>query len=272
MPKKTALCIGINNYPGTQNDLNGCVNDANDWAQALGERGFAVSLLLDEKATRDGILRKLKSMMSASQAGDLLVVQYSGHGSYVPDDDGDENDGSDECICPYDIVRPNGKANFITDDELFDVYSLRHRSAKLVIISDSCHSGTVSKAAPVLSTTPLVRKHRFLAPQVFLKPRELARFGNVRIKNFKTASKPGRYPGLLLAGCQDYQVSYDANFANRANGAFSFVALQTLKKLPRNKTYADWFKAIRKKLPSEDYDQIPNLFASGSMKKWKVFG
>ena len=29
---KKALCIGINDYPGTQNDLSGCVNDANDWA------------------------------------------------------------------------------------------------------------------------------------------------------------------------------------------------------------------------------------------------
>ncbi len=31
---KKALCIGINDYPGTQNDLSGCVNDANDWAAA----------------------------------------------------------------------------------------------------------------------------------------------------------------------------------------------------------------------------------------------
>jgi hypothetical protein len=32
---KRALCIGINNYPGTHMDLNGCVNDANDWAAEL---------------------------------------------------------------------------------------------------------------------------------------------------------------------------------------------------------------------------------------------
>ena len=30
-----ALCIGINNYPGTNMDLAGCVNDANDWADEL---------------------------------------------------------------------------------------------------------------------------------------------------------------------------------------------------------------------------------------------
>ena len=43
MPKKTALCIGINNYPGTQNDLNGCVNDANDWTAELKARGYTVT-------------------------------------------------------------------------------------------------------------------------------------------------------------------------------------------------------------------------------------
>ncbi len=32
---KNALCIGINDYPGTGSDLAGCVNDANDWAAAL---------------------------------------------------------------------------------------------------------------------------------------------------------------------------------------------------------------------------------------------
>ena len=28
---KKALCIGINDYPGTDSDLQGCVNDATDW-------------------------------------------------------------------------------------------------------------------------------------------------------------------------------------------------------------------------------------------------
>ncbi len=31
---KRALCVGINDYPGTNSDLSGCVNDAEDWAQS----------------------------------------------------------------------------------------------------------------------------------------------------------------------------------------------------------------------------------------------
>ncbi|MFN7677703.1 MAG: caspase family protein, partial [Cyanobacteriota bacterium] len=49
---KSALCIGINNYPGTDCDLRGCVNDANDWAATLAARGFTVKTLLDNQATK----------------------------------------------------------------------------------------------------------------------------------------------------------------------------------------------------------------------------
>ncbi len=78
---KQGLCIGINNYPGTENDLAGCVNDANDWAEALSARGFAVEKLLDRKATGEGIRKPIKAMITEAKKGDLLVIQYSGHGS-----------------------------------------------------------------------------------------------------------------------------------------------------------------------------------------------
>jgi len=35
---KRSLHIGINNYPGTNMDLAGCVNDANDWRAAMEAR------------------------------------------------------------------------------------------------------------------------------------------------------------------------------------------------------------------------------------------
>lgn len=42
-------CIGINNYPGTSNDLSGCVNDAKDWSALLQGMGFETSLMLTGK-------------------------------------------------------------------------------------------------------------------------------------------------------------------------------------------------------------------------------
>jgi hypothetical protein len=73
-----------------------------------------------------------------------------------------------------------------------------------------------------------------------------------------------------LAGCQDTEYSYDAYFQGRPNGAFTFVAIRALAKLPGKATYRDWFAAIRKVLPSQQYPQTPNLYGSTSMKAWKV--
>ena len=44
------------NYPGTDMDLAGCVNDANDWAAELTSRGFSVRKLLDAQATKAGMV------------------------------------------------------------------------------------------------------------------------------------------------------------------------------------------------------------------------
>jgi hypothetical protein len=268
--EKYALCIGINDYPGTNSDLSGCVNDANDWAKELKKRDFTVGKILNKQATGKNIRQAIKFVVSKAKKGDLVVVQYSGHGSYVPDVNGDEPDGMDECLCPYDIMR-NGP---ITDDELFDLYSAREAGVKILMISDSCHSGTVAKFAPIVTPAtikgrrPPQRKVRFLPPTVFLTRREAAKLGVRRA--FRSSSPPGRYAALLLSGCQDTEYSYDAWFQGRPNGAFTFVALLTLKRLPANANYVSWHKAIRNILPSQQYPQSPNLYGSSIMKRWKV--
>lgn len=267
---KHALCIGINDYPGTGSDLAGCVNDAKDWAAALRNRGFSVTTLLNKKATGTAMRSAIRAIVSNAASGDVVVVQYSGHGSFVPDLDGDEPDGTDECLCPYDI----GTKGPLTDDELFEIYSARGKGVKLLMISDSCHSGTVARFAPIV-TPPTTRgrnapqrKVRFLPPAAYLSRREVARLGERRA--MRRSSPPGRYAALLLSACQDTEYSYDAYFQGRPNGAFTFVALSALASVPAKATYRDWFKAIRRVLPSQQYPQTPNFYGSKSMKGWKV--
>jgi len=269
---KLALCIGINDYPGTDSDLAGCVNDANDWAVAFAKRGFSVEKIFDRKATGAGIREGIQNLMAKGKNGDSVIVHYSGHGSFVPDEDGDEPDGTDECICPYDI----GTEGPITDDELFGLFSARAPGVRLVMISDSCHSGTVARFAPIV-TPPTLRGRgaprrivRFLPPAVFLSKRQASKLGVTRALH--RSSPPGRYAALLMSGCQDTEYSYDAWFQGRPNGAFTFVALRSLKSLPVQATYRDWYKAIRKVLPSQQYPQTPNLYGATRMKGWKVLG
>jgi hypothetical protein len=269
---KYALCFGINDYPGTGSDLSGCVNDANDWKSALTKRGFQTRLITDKQATRKNMLAEMKEVIQNAKRGDSIVLTYSGHGTFIPDADGDEPDGTDECLVPYDI-RTKGP---ITDDELFELFSSKASGVRLVFLSDSCHSGTVARFAPITTPPTLSsggtiprRIVRFLPPSVFLSKSKISKLGTSRA--LRRASPPGRYGGLLMSGCLDAEYSYDAWFNGRANGAFTFVALRALKSLKANATYRDWYNSIRQTLPSQQYPQTPNLFGSSSMKRWRVF-
>lgn len=70
-----ALCIGINDYPGTDSDLAGCVNDASDWAAALRKRGFQVAMLRDRQATGAAIRKAIRDLLAHCRPGDLALVQ-----------------------------------------------------------------------------------------------------------------------------------------------------------------------------------------------------
>lgn len=259
---KQALCIGINDYPGTDNDLQGCVNDANDWAALLRERGFQVTSLLDKQATKAAIVEHIERLLAQDKAGDQIVITYSGHGTWLPDQDGDEADHRDEALCPYDLS--NGP---LLDDELFELFNARHPRARLVLISDSCHSGTVARYSRL---TPGDRRVRYLSMSHFVSDRmQLARARSVERSAPRSRARLG---ALLMAGAQDTEYSWDTSFEGRPNGAFTRVAIDALRTLPSSATYSEWQRAIRSRLPSADYPQSPNLVGTATQKRWPIFG
>jgi hypothetical protein len=261
---KRALCIGINNYPGTGSDLSGCVNDANDWKSALEERGFDVQLLLDGQATKDAIREGIQRLVRGARSGDIVVITYSGHGSYIPDTRGDEPDARDEVLCPYDIAQNRT----LSDDELYDIFADREPGARIVFISDSCHSGSVTRMLPTRERENEDRA-RFLPPESFLPSGALRAASALRARPRSGASRP--FGGVLLSGCQDTESSFDATFNQRPNGAFTYFALKTLKSLPADASYSDWFQAIRAHLPNQRQRQTPNYGGTRSQMAWQVF-
>ena len=84
---KRALCVGINDYPGSNMDLAGCVNDAKDWRALLESRGYSVTQLLDAEATRANLVRALEQLMAGGADGDSLVYTFSVTAHALPDDD-----------------------------------------------------------------------------------------------------------------------------------------------------------------------------------------
>lgn len=280
---KHALCIGINDYPGTHMDLAGCVNDANDWAVLLGARGFDVKTLLDAQATKAAMVEGFRSVIGLAASGDVVVITYSGHGTYVPDTDGDELDGLDEALCPYDL-QTNGAA--LIDDEIHDLLLARKPGVRLVLISDSCHSGTVTRAAAPDPDAEDAPRPRFMPMGNWLPEEQLPRGASgkplaqlaVTAGSSAFRSAVSRKSGdLLLAGCQEgpNNFSYDARIKGRANGAFTYYALKALAALEAhqpNATYADWHRAITPQyLPSASYPQSPQIFGDAVARRRKIF-
>jgi hypothetical protein len=75
---------------------------------------------------------------------------------------------------------------------------------------------------------------------------------------------------LLLAGCREFEYSYDAWFNNRANGAFTRAALDALAQMPpSNLSFHDWFKrGISQHLPTQQYPQVPQIQGTSSQQAW----
>lgn len=276
---KTALCIGINDYPGTQMDLRGCVNDANDWAALLESRGYTVTKLLDSQASLQALREGFKAIIGAAGSGDTVVITYSGHGTYAPDDNGDEADGLDEALCPWDITT----AGALIDDEIHEIFAARKKGVRLVLVSDSCHSGTVTRAAPADPESADAPRAKFLPMGNWLPADKMPKgLGTRGLGSIAASAGPSplsaamlrRADDLLLSGCQEgpNNFSYDATIAGRPTGAFTYYALKALAKLPARATYAQWQKAVNPMfLPSASYPQSPQIVGSATARKRVVF-
>ncbi|MBL8394237.1 MAG: caspase family protein [Candidatus Accumulibacter sp.] len=277
---KRALCIGVNNYPGTHMDLSGCVNDANDWAAELDTRGFAVNKLIDTQATKTAMVSGIQSLIGSATSGDVVVITFSGHGTYVPDSNGDEVDGLDEALCPYDLQTGGGA---LIDDEINTLFSARKAGVRLVLISDSCHSGTVTRAAAADPDAEDAPRPRFMPMGNWLPADQLPRgFSGQPLTTMQVTSGLSPFAGalsrmagdLLLAGCKEgpNNFSYDAKIGGRPCGAFTYYALKVLRTLPAGATYADWHARLTPAcLPSASYPQTPQIFGNADARKRKIF-
>ncbi|CAD6333348.1 unnamed protein product [Miscanthus lutarioriparius] len=142
MAAKRAVLVGIN-YPGTKAELKGCHNDVARMRRCLVDRfGFdesGIRVLIDDgsapQPTGANIRRELARLVGDARPGDLLFFHYSGHGTRLPAETGQDDDtGYDECIVPCDM-------NLITDQDFTELVQKVPSGCLFTIVSDSCHSG-----------------------------------------------------------------------------------------------------------------------------------
>jgi Caspase domain len=213
---RRALCIGIDAYPGKY-ALTGCVADAQAWAAEFTSAGFTVELLTNEKASRKVMLAKITELVTKSSAGDVIALQYSGHGTTITDIDHDEGKDSnleDEALCPQDFV----DGNLIIDDDLGAIWDQLPKGVSLSIFFDSCHSGGAQRAVPLKAIA-----ENQLARYAPLTAATLDAFEAKRAGARAIVRKHDE-PAYFFAACRADEVAWESN----SRGDFSTRAVPLL--------------------------------------------
>lgn len=155
-PKKLALIVAISNYkPETGWNSLASANDVPLIKEALLKQGFKeadIIVMKDAACTKEGILNGIqKHLIEKSNPGDICVFHFSGHGEQVYDNNGDEEDGYDEALVPYDApmeYQPGVEKHLRDDDFGLKLQNLRLKlgeAGELIVIVDACHSGSSTR-------------------------------------------------------------------------------------------------------------------------------
>jgi Caspase domain len=287
--RKYALAVGVTAY--SDKPLYGCVNDATGMLEMLiGSFGFdrnGSSLLINGDATRDGILRAIERYVGLVNSGDLFVFYYSGHGTVFPDHASAERDETqildmswlraqgvdipdgryDSAIVPIDagVGGPERPwRNLILDDELYAIFSrMTAKGANVILISDSCHSGSLAKSLNVDDTPKFLDPETAIGAKLSGLPEAFgAEGGKAGPRDFQ-----GRY--LALTSSQDNQISIDSRYEGRRQGLFTCALKRVIQEAGASIGYQTAFNRLRELVNSSSQGiQSPSIdtrYYSGSL-------
>lgn len=250
-----SLHIGVNrtdpeHYPGWDSPLNSPEKDVETMAKIAKSRGFEISRLKSEQATRKAVIEAFMNAASELSAGDFFLVTYSGHGGRVRDVTGEEDDGKDDTWCLYD--------GQLLDDELHVLFAEFAEGVRVLLIADSCHSGTLLKGDSDPSEDGEVDDD-FVIPRAMPISAAAATFNSNR--SFYTEIQdnlPSPRPEIkasvrLLAGCQEDELSYGSDEIGR----FTWAINDLIKDGDYNGTYKDFHREIVDTLKRPAKNQTP---------------
>ena len=276
--KAMSLHIGLNAvspaaYGGWSGPLAACEFDANDMAAIAKTKGMKSTVLLTKKATRANMLAAMRAAAKTLASGDFFFLTYSGHGGQVPDVTGEEIDKKDETWCLFD--------GQLIDDELYCELAQFKPGVRILVLSDSCHSGTVTRER--VDVPPAGWRAKLLPPAIGdrvyrahtdfydqLQMDVMRRTGGRAVDPDAALAQVAVSPRLgaiasnfaaaciLVSGCQDNQTSLDGEH----NGAFTEQLLKVWDHGAFKGNHAIFHARIKARMPAS---QTPNLFTLGSV-------
>jgi len=254
MAQGISVHIGLNRvdpdqYEGWDGQLAACEADAKDMEALAKAQGFkSRSLLLTKAATAEAVTAAVLGAAKTLKSGDLFFLTYSGHGGQVQDTNSDEKDRMDETWVCYDRQ--------LVDDELYDLWAKFKAGVRILVLSDSCHSGTVLRKIPAfVSGGPRIRAMPTTVARKVEKA-HAALYRKIQDEHPAAESAVLKASVLLVSGCMDNQTSQDG----ARNGLFT----GTLRKVWNNGAFKGNYRKLRDmivaKMPS---DQTPNYYFVG---------
>ena len=268
MARGISLHIGLNKvdpdqYGGWDGTLNACESDANDMKAIADSRGFESNILLTSDASAEAVLAGIDRAAGELDSGDMFLVTYSGHGGQVPDrDDEGETDGSDETWVAYDRE--------IVDDELYARWAKFKPGVRILVLSDSCHSGTVTRRIDADVPNPVATQESAdsHSPRYRAMPRDVMiatyrahadLYDEIQEKCPHVDEGDVGATVVLISGCRDDQLSLDGF----SNGLFTenLLAVWDDGKWNDGGGYQQFHEAIRSRMPNE---QQPNYSRVGA--------
>lgn len=264
--KKKALLIGVNRYKVPGANLRGCVNDVENMKSVLGRfYGFGqrdIKTLVDYRATKARMESEIIKLIDGAKSGDVLYLHFSGHGSNVPDKNGDEAEGRDEILCPTNLDWRDP----MLDDWIRKTFDSLAAGVNLTVVFDCCHSGSATRAIrpPDAPEIP-----RFLACPLDLMAAESGRSlrGTTRgtraerrrtIKPVKDVEAVD-IPEVLITGCRDYQTSADAFIKGSYHGALTYNLVAAIKAKRGKLTYRELHAEAKARVKKGGFRQVPQL-------------
>lgn len=247
------LVIGINDYPGSNNDLNGCVNDARDISRLMSpnhgthkdaiektpffHNANSLVTLINNQAKLKPVIEAVGTVLTKLHDGDTAFIWFSSHGTFT-----DDSERHEALVC-HDF-------GLWVDTKVVSLISKRNPKSLVVFGTDACHTGTRRRDAFGRTIPRFLQAADFPVDE---KPNQLP-----GTRAMQKLLPPGALKNVIhFAGCQDTEVCYDTSFNGRPNGAFTYYLIKALSSLTPGATYGDWFNAACKYLPSGEYPQAP---------------
>ncbi|MBE2246894.1 MAG: caspase family protein [Candidatus Competibacteraceae bacterium] len=251
--KKHALIIAIGDYDSSQgwNDISSA-NDVPLIKQSLIGQGFKdenIAILQDKYATSKGIDIALDKLTQRVGPKDIVVIHYSGHGQQIQDLNGDENDGYDEALVPYDapLFAPDDYdfSRHYSDDKLGEkIFAIRQRAGRdghVLVILDACHSGTATRGEGKRRGSDVKCERKGYMPTAGKNDDDLMKEmgGNTR------GQSTGLAKFVLISGSSAYEVNWECKDDNgKSVGSLTYSISKAFADLKSGSTYRQIFAKV----------------------------